>query len=117
MPHKPIKEGSRLLLNLVIGWIHTRKERFPNQRKSKLNPRGNRPFQVLAKINDNAYKIDLPGEYNVSSTFNVSDLTPFDIGSDSMTNPFEEKGNDEIKNMKMELLHKSLETCMCRVDQ
>ena len=56
-------------------WVHMRKERFPEQRKSKLQPRGNGPFQVLERINDNAYKIDLPGEYNVSSTFNVSDLS------------------------------------------
>jgi hypothetical protein len=37
--------------------------------------------------------LDLPGEYNVSATFNVSDLSPFDV-SDSRTNPFEERGND-----------------------
>nr|GEV54076.1 putative nucleotidyltransferase, ribonuclease H [Tanacetum cinerariifolium] len=29
------------------------------------------------KINDNAYKIELPGHYNVSTTFNVSDLSPY----------------------------------------
>ncbi|PKI56810.1 hypothetical protein CRG98_022768 [Punica granatum] len=62
-------------------WVHTRKERFPNQQKSKLSPRGIGPFQVIAKINDNAYKIDLPGEYNVSPTFNVSDLSPIDVES------------------------------------
>ncbi|KAL4335061.1 hypothetical protein GQ457_07G006590 [Hibiscus cannabinus] len=45
-------------------WLHLRKERFPAQRKSKLLPRGDGPFQVVAKINDNAYKLDLPGEYN-----------------------------------------------------
>jgi hypothetical protein len=28
-------------------WVHMRKERFPNQRKSKLQPRGDGPFQVL----------------------------------------------------------------------
>ena len=39
--------------------------------------------------------LDLPGEYNVSATFNVSDLYPFNIGEDSRTNPFEERGNDE----------------------
>ena len=44
-------------------WVHFRKEWFPSQRKSKLMPRGDGPFQVLARINDNAYKIDLPGEY------------------------------------------------------
>ncbi|KAL4387763.1 hypothetical protein GQ457_09G017540 [Hibiscus cannabinus] len=74
-------------------WVHLRKERFPSRRKTKLDPRGDGPFQVLERINDNAYRIDLPGEYNVSSSFNVADLSPFDI-SDSRSNPFEEGGND-----------------------
>ena len=75
-------------------WVHLRNERFPSHRHSKLNPRGDGPFQVLERINDNAYKIDLPGAYNVSATFNVSDLSPFDVGSKSRTNLFEEGGND-----------------------
>ena len=64
---------------------HLRKERFPSHRHSKLNPRGDGPFQVLERINDNAYKIYLPGEYNVSATFNVSDLSHFEVVSDSRT--------------------------------
>jgi len=32
---------------------------------------------MLEKINDNAYKKDLPGEYGVSCTFNVVDLKPY----------------------------------------
>ena len=52
-------------------WVHMRKERFPEKRRSKLQPQGNGPFQVIERINDNAYKIDLPGEYNVSTSFNV----------------------------------------------
>ena len=75
-------------------WVHLRKERFAKQRKSKLHPRGDRPFQVLERINDNAYKIDLPSHYgNVRATFNVSDLSLYDVG-DSRTNLFEEGGND-----------------------
>uniref|UniRef100_A0A2N9IK70 CCHC-type domain-containing protein n=1 Tax=Fagus sylvatica TaxID=28930 RepID=A0A2N9IK70_FAGSY len=62
--------------------------------RTKLHPRGDGPFQILEKINDNAYKVDLPGEYKVSATFNVSDLPPFDVGEDSWSNPFEERGND-----------------------
>ena len=42
-----------------------------------------------------AYKLDLPGEYNVSATFKVSDISPFDVGEDSRMNPFDERGNDE----------------------
>ncbi|KAL5801030.1 hypothetical protein ACOSQ3_032662 [Xanthoceras sorbifolium] len=78
-------------------WLHMRKERFPVQRRSKLLPRGDGPFQVIERINDNAYKLDLPGEYNVSASFNVSDLSPFDVGDDLRTNPFQEGGNDENK--------------------
>ena len=68
--------------------------RIKAQRRSKLLPRGDGPFQVLERINDNAYKLDLPGEYNVSATFNVTDLSPFDVGDDLRTNPFQEEGND-----------------------
>ena len=42
-----------------------------------------------------AYKVDLPGEFNVSATFNVADLSPFDVRDDSRSNPFEERENDE----------------------
>ena len=40
-------------------WVHLRKERFPESRKSKLHPRGDGPFQVIEKIWDNVYKLDL----------------------------------------------------------
>jgi len=58
-------------------WIHLRKERFPTKRKTKLMPRADGPFEVLERINDNAYKVNLPGEYGVSATFNVADLSPY----------------------------------------
>ncbi|GKB90078.1 cytochrome P450 710A11-like protein [Tanacetum coccineum] len=43
----------------------------------KLQPRADGPFQVLKRINDNTYKIDLPSTYNVSATFNVADLSTY----------------------------------------
>ena len=58
---------------------------------------GDGPFQVLECINNNAYKLHLPGEYTVSATFNVIDLIPFDAGDDLRTNPFQEEGNDGSK--------------------
>ncbi|KAK1660967.1 hypothetical protein QYE76_049126 [Lolium multiflorum] len=73
-------------------WVHFRKDRFPKLRKSKLLPRGAGPYKVLAKINDNAYSIDLPlDEFGVSNSFNVADLTPYDeedLGA-SRSTPFE----------------------------
>jgi len=53
------------------------KEWFPNHRKSKLQPHGDVSFQVLERINDSVYKVDLLCEYDVSAIFNVVDLTLF----------------------------------------
>ena len=64
-------------------WLHLRKDRFPNERKSKLLPRTDGPFKVLARYNDNAYKIELPRDkYKVSDIFNVKDLSPVDGDAD-----------------------------------
>jgi len=43
----------------------------------KLTTRADGPFEVLEQINDNAYKVDLPGEYGVSAMFNVANLSPY----------------------------------------
>ncbi|GKV11452.1 hypothetical protein SLEP1_g22712 [Rubroshorea leprosula] len=59
----------------VVKQLHERKEQFPAQRCSKLQPSSDGPFQVIARINDNAYKLEL-------------------LGDDLRTNPFEERGND-----------------------
>jgi hypothetical protein len=58
-------------------WLHLRKERFPNLRKYKLMIWADGPFKVLEKINENAYKLDLPTDFGVSPTFNIADLKPY----------------------------------------
>jgi hypothetical protein len=55
-------------------WLHLRKERFPELRKSKLMSCAAGPFKILAKINDNTNKLELPPEFGVSLSFNISDL-------------------------------------------
>ncbi|RDX66282.1 hypothetical protein CR513_54971, partial [Mucuna pruriens] len=53
-------------------WVHWRKEWFPHLRRSKLLPKGDDPFKILKKINDNTYL--------GNNTFNVVDLTTSDAG-------------------------------------
>ena len=68
-------------------------------------PRGDGPFRVLERINDNAYKIELPEDYSVSTTFNVADLTPY-FGleeSESRTTPFQEGEDDEAISTKQDI--------------
>jgi hypothetical protein len=57
--------------------LHLRKDRFPELRKFKLMPRADGPFKILEKVNDNAYKLELPPDFGVSLTFNITDLTPY----------------------------------------
>jgi hypothetical protein len=79
-------------------WLHLRKDRFPELRKSKLMPRADGPFKILEKINDNAYKLELPADFGVSPTFNVADLKPY-LGEEgaleSRTTPVLEGEDDE----------------------
>jgi hypothetical protein len=82
-------------------WLHLRKERFPEFRKSKLMSRAAGPFKILAKINDNAYKPVLPPEFGVSPTSNISDLRPYFGEEDEMpsrTTSMQEKEDDEDIN-------------------
>ena len=81
--------------------MHLRKERFPNLRKSKLSPRGDGPFQIIKKINNNPYQLDLLVEYVVRSTFNTTYWVPFvgtfdeeDDHQDLKANPFQGGGDD-----------------------
>jgi hypothetical protein len=73
-------DKGRKQLNIAPGdlvWLHLRKEWFPDLRKSKLMPRVDGPFKVLKKINENAYKLDLPTDFGVTPTFNIAYLKPY----------------------------------------
>jgi hypothetical protein len=50
---------------------------------------------VLRKINDNAYEIDLSSTYGVSTSFNVTDLSPFFGLEESRMNPFQDGEDNE----------------------
>jgi len=48
------------------------------EHKNKLMPRADGPFEILECMNNNAYKVDLPGDYGVSAAFNVADLSLYE---------------------------------------
>jgi hypothetical protein len=73
-------DKARKQLEFALGdlvWLHLRKELFPDLRKSKLMPRADGPFKVLEKINENAYKVDLPADFGISPTINIAYLKPY----------------------------------------
>ena len=64
-------------------------------------PRADGPFKVLEKVNENAYKLDLPADFGVSPTFNIADLKPY-LGEqdeiESRTTQMQEGEDDEDIN-------------------
>ncbi|GKA93453.1 reverse transcriptase domain-containing protein [Tanacetum coccineum] len=92
-------------------WIHLRKDCFPAGRFGKLKPRGDGPFRVLKIINDNAYKIELLGHYNVFANFNVAYLSPYKRDSndepDSGSSLFQEREDDAGAGQRVSRRHVS----------
>jgi translation initiation factor IF-1 len=83
-------------------WLHLWKEWFPDLRKSKLMSHVDDTFKILEKINDNAYKLELPLEFGVIPTFNISDLRPYLGEEDEVplrTTSIQEGEDDEDINM------------------
>lgn len=72
-------------------WVYLKKERFTAGTYNKLKEKKIGPCRVLRKINDNAYKIELPAHIRTHSTFNVRDLTPYhgenDLNSETSSFP------------------------------
>lgn len=80
---KVFKEGD-------LVWVFLKKERFPQGSYNKLKEKKIGPCRVLHKINDNAYKIDLPPNIQTHPTFNIKDLTEYfgENDDDLWTSPF-----------------------------
>ena len=95
-------------------WLHMRKDHFAGKRKNKLMPKAEGPYKVVGRVNDNAYKLELPGDYGVHATFNVGDLTPYlddEVLIELRSIPFQGGGDDtglEAKNDKYDELALSM---------
>nr|GMD29228.1 E3 ubiquitin-protein ligase ORTHRUS 2-like isoform X2 [Ipomoea batatas] len=62
--------------------IYLRKERYPAGTFHKLSPKKYGPFEIVRKINDNAYVVGIPDEWKTSKTFNVADIFKFYPGQE-----------------------------------
>jgi hypothetical protein len=62
---------------------HLQKEIFPNGTYSKLKYKKIGPCKILRKISENAYKLELPEELDISLIFNVAYLYEFHKGEES----------------------------------
>ncbi len=68
--------------------IHIRPKRFPSGTAKKLQARSAGPFKVLKWIGSNAYVIELPYDYGISSTFNIVDLVAYKGPTTILDEPF-----------------------------
>lgn len=64
---------SLLFSRKVISW----KKRFPPDCHAKLSPPADGPFWVLERIRDNVYRTKVPGEFGISTIFNIAELPPY----------------------------------------
>uniref|UniRef100_A0A2N9H1I9 Reverse transcriptase n=1 Tax=Fagus sylvatica TaxID=28930 RepID=A0A2N9H1I9_FAGSY len=76
--------------------IRIRPERFPSRSVKKLQVRSARPFKILKRVGPNAYLLDLPPDYGISSTFNIEDLVAFKGFAVILDTPFDEPLPDPI---------------------
>ena len=53
--------------------VRLRPEHYAPGTAAKLHTRSTSPFRVLSRIGENAYVVDIPHLWGISSTFNVAD--------------------------------------------
>jgi hypothetical protein len=52
-------------------WIYLSRDRYPLGTYNKLKPRKFGPCQILEKMGNNAYRVQLPDDMNITNVFNV----------------------------------------------
>ena len=67
---KEFNEGDFVIIKLRL-------KKIPPGTMKKLHARGAGPFKIIKKIEPNAYVLELPLDYGISSTFNIFDLKEY----------------------------------------
>ena len=70
--HLKFNEGDYVMIQI-------RSEQFPPWTIEKLNTRSAGPYKILKTNNPNAYVIDLPSYFGISSIFNILDLVAIKV--------------------------------------
>jgi len=73
-----------------------RLEQFSSGTVKKLHVRSAWLFQILKRINSNAYVVDLLPDFGISCTFNVEDLVPYRGTFDIPSGPFMDEPTRDI---------------------
>ena len=68
--------------------VQLRPERYSPGTATKLHARSAGPFRVLTRMGKNAYVVDIPPLWGISSTFIVADLTAF-VGPPAHDQPYD----------------------------
>lgn len=78
--YKTIVDAHRRFKEYQVGglvMVHIRKSRLPSGQHILLKNQRIEPLHILEKLGPNAYHVDLPSAMQISSSFNVVDLSPY----------------------------------------
>ncbi|KAI0507337.1 hypothetical protein KFK09_013459 [Dendrobium nobile] len=76
---KTFEVGESMMVQIRLEW-------FPQGTIKKLHAKSTGPFKIIKKINDNAYVVDLPAEFNINPS-NIKDLVAYEGPDFNPSNP------------------------------
>ena len=80
LKYKTLADTHKRFQDFKVGdyvMIKLRPERFPQGSNRKLQARSTGSFKILSKIGANTYILEIPSDWETSSSFNVEDLVQF----------------------------------------